>query len=135
MGVEETIERAIIKFPRDLKLGETEELIKYISKQVNNPIKYDYSVCKHKIAYSSGVIIQEGEEIRNLTAKITHLDVSDKLKDIYFNLINNREKISEFSALHFGIFQNQNLSHYSSEAGKLWDSVRKAVEKYFEEKK
>lgn len=125
MGVEKIIEKAVIEFPRSLKIDEAENLIKYISKRVNSPIKYNYSICKYKTAYSGNVIISEKEKTGNLTGAIVPSDDFNNLGHISFFLRTPNEESSEFSIFYWGICPSKLLE--------LRNAAAEAVKKYFEE--
>lgn len=128
MSFEEIRDKTTIEFKRPIDLKETEDLFKYIARNmpanVNSTIKYFKSFLYHneKVSEDKGTL----EVVATLHSFKTH--AVDTFKSVPYD-----EDTSLISSVAFDTAPGEELYDYKPEAQELWDQTKELVNKYFEE--
>ena len=118
-----------IDFPKSLDLEQSEELLKYLAKELEANVGYDISYHK-SIAYE-----EEGVKISNgyfkINGRISLLDSPGKFDTFTMNSDYSIPEVYKVRKLEFYRIPGYDFNQYREEIIELWDDTREVIGKYF----
>lgn len=147
MSLDELTEKSTIEFEEYLTLEQTDELLKYLAREL--PAHINYTTEETKNLY----LCHGEKEIKSETTKIkltgtispeiiksvvnvpNYLIETYSLSSVFTCESDYFQEEEKIKTLKFDLIPGKDLEEYDKEELKFWNAVREKVKKYFEQRK